>query len=218
MGDPKSGAAFVHRVVLGPIFPDAKFVFLWRHPIAVVSSISETWGRGYWNLAQWRTDVYDGVANLVEAYLEHAERSFAVQYENLVADPASAWTPLFDYLEVPFEPRTLETFTSIRMEARMGDPTGSRNYRTLTTQPLTKWRATVGNPFRKRWCRSYLEWIGPTRLAVMGYDLEALLRELDEAPNSLRRIGGDLAKNGYGWFKRAGRRQAATMLWRQRPR
>jgi hypothetical protein len=200
------------------IFPDAKFVFLWRHPLAVVSSISETWGGGNWNLAQWRTDVCDGVANLVEAYLAHADRSFAVRYEDLVADPASAWTPLFDYLGVSFDPRTLKTFTSVRIDARMGDPTGSRLYQTLTTQPLTKWRGSIGNPFRKRWCRNYLEWIGPTRLDVMGYDLEALLRELDEAPNGLQGLGADLSKNGYAWFKRVGREQAAALLWHRRPR
>lgn len=200
------------------IFPDAKFIFLWRHPLAVVSSIAETWGGGNWNLAQWRTDVYDGVANLVDAYREHADRSFAVRYEDLVTDPMSAWTPLFDYLDIPFDPQTLETFASVRLDARMGDPTGSRQYQTLATEPLTKWRRTVGNPFRKRWCRRYLEWIGPTRLGVMGYDLEALLRELDECPNGLRRLGADLAKNGYAWFKRFGRERAASLLWHRRPR
>jgi Sulfotransferase family len=200
------------------IFPEARFIFLWRHPLAVVASIVETWGRGAWNLAQWHVDVNDGLSNLVGAFEEHSAQSFAVRYEDLVASPTSAWPSLFDYLEIPFDPRTLETFDSVDVAARMGDRTGSRNYRTLATEPLTKWHATVRNPFRQRWCRSYLRWIGAERLEIMGYDLEVLLDELDNVPGSGQHLGVDLLKNGYAWSKRVGRERAAAFLWQRRLR
>lgn len=200
------------------IFPEARFIFLWRHPLAVVASIAETWGDRAWNLAQWHVDVNDGLSNLVGAYEAHSAQSFAVRYEDLVASPTSAWPSLFDYLEIPFDPRTLETFDSVDVAARMGDRIGSRDYHALTTEPLTKWHTTIRNPFRQRWCRNYLRWIGPERLAVMGYDLDIILEELDQIPGSGQRLGMDLLKNGRAWSKRVGRERAAALLWQRRPR
>ena len=63
-----------------------------------------------------------------------------------------------------------------------------------------------------------LRWIGPERLAVMGYDLDIILEELDQIPGSGQRLGMDLLKNGRAWSKRVGRERAAALLWQRRPR
>ena len=90
----------------------------------------------------------------------------------------------------------------------MGDPTGVERYRRLTTEPLEKWRRTLANPWRKRWCREYLTWIGRERLATMGYDLDALLADLDATPSSPRRVVSDAVHGTYwSW---AQRRKAAA--------
>ena len=68
-------------------FPDARFVFLWRHPLAMVASILETWGLGRWNLHYFKADVFDGVARLVAASRAHGERCVALRYEDLVREP-----------------------------------------------------------------------------------------------------------------------------------
>ena len=74
----------------------------------------------------------------------------------------------------------LTSFSDVRLEGSMGDPTGVHRYDTISEEPLEKWRSTLANPYRKRWCREYLRWIGGERLAVMGYELDELLAELDE--------------------------------------
>jgi len=90
----------------------------------------------------------------------------------------------------------------------MGDPTGVHRYRELSTEPLDKWRSTLGTAWRKRWCRAYLERIGAARLAAMGYDLDELLAELDALPSSPRHVVSDAVRGTY--WARAQRRKAAA--------
>jgi len=197
------------------LFPDGRFVFLWRNPLAVVASVVETWGRGRWIVERWRPDLFDGVAHLVSGFVAHGDRSLAVRYEDLVSDPDRAWPPLFEYLGLPFDPAVITSFGEISLEARMGDPTGSRRYDSISTEPLEKWKRTLANPVRKRWCRNYLRWIGESRLSVMGYSLSELLCGLDEIPTRPGRLGSDLSRAAYTSFDRTGRRTAARLLWRK---
>jgi hypothetical protein len=195
------------------LFPDAKFVFLWRNPLAVVASTVETWGRGRWKIGRWRVDLFDGLANLVASRERHADSSLSMRYEDLVSDPQGHWPQLFEYLELPFDPGILTSFPSVRVPGRFGDPTGVEAYDALTTRSIDKWRSTLANPFRKRWCRDYLRWIGAERLAVMGYQLDDLLERLDAVPVGTKRLGSDLVRSSAAWVVRAGRESGGRLLW-----
>jgi hypothetical protein len=196
------------------LFPDGKFVFLWRNPLAVVASIVETWGKGRWNLERWRHDLFDGPSSLVDGFERHAGRAHALRFEDLVSDPDGSLRPLFEYLELPYDPAVAASFSSVRLDARMGDKRGSGLYGALSTDPLEKWKGVVSSPVRKRWCRRYLRHIGRKRLAVMGYDLRVLEDELDAVPIDFRRLGSDLVLPSASRVARVGRVTAARMLWR----
>lgn len=90
----------------------------------------------------------------------------------------------------------------------MGDPTGVHRYQELSTEPLEKWKRTLGTPWRKRWCRAYLDWIGPERLVTMGYDPAELRRELDSLPSSPRHLASDAVHGSY-WTWAQRRKRAA---------
>ena len=225
MASPPSATYFVDKTPryhliadeLFDLFPDAAFVFLWRNPLAVVASIIETWSSGRWNLERWRSDLFDGPANLVGAYQRHAGRALAVRYEDLVERPEASWPPVFAHLGLAFDPAVLSSFTDVRLDARMGDRAGAGRYRQLTSEPVAKWRATVASPARKRWCRSYLRHLGAEQLAAMGYDLEALLRELDDVPTSIRGTTRDLAASTLSRANARAKETAARRLWRRPP-
>lgn len=180
------------------LFPDAKFIFLWRNPLAVAASIIETFGRGKWQLYDYKVDLFDGLANMVDAYQKYPDKIHAVRFEDLVANPEEAWKALFDYLQLPFQSEMLSSFSEVKLKGRMGDPTGTKRYQTLSTEPLEKWKQTLANPLRKAWCRRYLNWIGADRLAAMGYDQNCLHKELDGIPSRMRNIGSDLLRISYG--------------------
>jgi hypothetical protein len=188
-------------------FPDAKYLFLWRNPLAVVSSILDTWTKGRWNVDRWQGDLH-GIESLVAAYEAHRETSLAVNYETLVSDPDRTWPAIFEYLELPFDPSILTSFADVQLEGRMGDPTGVHRYQELSTEPLDKWKRNLGTIWRKRWCRSYLDWIGPERLMAMGYDPGQLRGELEALPSSPRHLVSD-AVHGTYWTWAQRRKRAA---------
>ena len=98
------------------------------------------------------------------------------------------------YLEIDFEPAALSRFAEVRLDGRMGDPTGRQRYSALSSEPRQKWKRTLANPVRKAWCRRYLRYLGPDRLATMGYDMDRMIGELDSQPLSLDSLVPDLGQ------------------------
>lgn len=180
------------------VFPEGKFVFLWRNPLAAAASMVETWYDGKWRLRSRRLDLEDSLVNLVRARRSADERAIDVRFEDLLTDPESQLKRICGYLELDFQPAMIDRFADVGFSGRLGDPTGTVRYRQLSTEPLTKWKRTFCNPLRKRWARKYLARIGPEALAQMGYDSSELIRELDDIPAGVRRMVGDVFETVRG--------------------
>jgi hypothetical protein len=173
------------------LFPEGKFIFLWRNPLSIVASIIDTWWNGRFYATSHREDLFVGLPRLIASYQARRARAYAVRYEDLVAADRSCWQPLVEYLGIDFDPRTLERFSDVRLEGRLGDPTGRQLYSTLSQAPIEKWRGTLANPIRKEWSRRYLRFLGSERLRVMGYDQAELLRDLEALPAGTDGLVGD---------------------------
>lgn len=178
------------------IFPEAKFVFLWRNPLSVVASMIETWGP--WRPTFMTADLFVGLPRLLAAREASPERSHALRFEDAASGDRATWEALMRYLEIEFDEAALTRFAEVEVEGRMGDPTGRRSYRALSSAPEAKWRSTLANPVRREWCRRYLLFLGADRLAVMGYDQRRLLAELEQLPRNLDGVGADLWQAAKG--------------------
>jgi hypothetical protein len=174
------------------LFPDGKFIFLWRNPLSVVASIIETWEP--WRPTLFRDDLFAGLPRLVSASLAAGARAHSVRFEDLAEGDHAALTALTSYLGLEFQPESLQTFASVELNGRMGDPTGVHRYSRLSAEPREKWRRTFSNPVRRAWMRRYLNVIGRERLAVMGYAASELELQLDLAPAGLDALGGDILR------------------------
>jgi hypothetical protein len=179
-------------------FPDAKFIFLWRNPLAVVSSIVETWDGDYWTPFKYKVDLYKGLEKLIETYEKHSDKSLAVRYEDLLLDPEQTMGKVCEYIGLDFRQEMLSGIGSVQLQGRMGDPTGVKQYQQLSAEPLEKWKRSICNPYRKYWCKRYLEWVGEKRMAAMGYKLQDELRALDALKVTGKYLIGDLLIQAYG--------------------
>jgi Sulfotransferase family len=184
------------------LFPEAKFVFLWRNPLSIVASIIET--RKQWHPTLYRSDLFIGLPRLVAAFRAHESAVHAIRFEDLLDGDQRTWTELMDYLGIAFDPHSLTSFAELKLAGRMGDPTGVKRYSALSSEPRDKWKDTLSNPIRKEWCRRYLRFLGDERLAVMGYERAEIVGELDALPTSvdrllpdLGRLVGDIAKEPF---------------------
>lgn len=182
------------------MFPESKAIFLWRNPLSIIASLMKTWGGGggKWNLHHFRMDLYEGLPNLVAAYGKYENRAMAVRFEDLVQEPQKFWPQVFSYLGEPFDPASLTEFSKVTMDGRVQDPNVSQHeYHTLRQDRVNGWQPILGNPLRKNWCKSYLAWLGPERLAIMGYNIAELEKELVEEPFTTNFLLSDIFRMPY---------------------
>ena len=114
----KSLGAAEHADLLLRLFPGAKFICLYRHPMDVIASGLEACP---WGLKGFGFDRYaaespgNAVLALAQYWADHAAaihaveqrfpgRCHRVRYEDLVADPEAVTEEMFGFLGVPLEP------------------------------------------------------------------------------------------------------------------
>jgi Sulfotransferase family len=180
------------------MFPTGRFVFLWRNPLAAAASMIESFGNGRWNLDRYSIDLHGGLERLVAASLRADPRATALRYEDLVADPRAQAGRIFEFLALDQAPDAASGFSAVELPGRMGDRTGRARYSTVSSEPLDRWRETMRNPLRKRWCRRYLDFVGDDRLAAMGYDAAELRAQVAELRTTSARIGSDVVARARG--------------------
>jgi len=182
------------------LFPDAKFILLQRNPLAIIASIIETWGGKKWNLFRYKVDLYDGMRNLVNLHARFSDQLIILKYEALISNPEIEISRICDALNIEYNSSLIDSFSNVKLKGRSGDPTGQKKYNSLSDEPVEKWKSVINNPWRKWWCRRYLNWLGDKRLESIGYSLDELLSELNAVPTVLKGMFTDLFIAIYGVF------------------
>ena len=187
------------------LFPDARFVFLWRNPLAVAASMIESFGHGHWNLDRYDVDLHGGLDRLIAAHERGDPRTVAIRFEDLVADPVAGTRTVFELLDLDPAMASAESFAGTSLNGRMGDRTGTASYTEISGEPVDRWRGTMANPLRKRWCAVYLRSLGPERLGAMGYDFDELARDVAGLRARPAGVASDAARRIYGYGRGARR-------------
>jgi hypothetical protein len=174
------------------LFPEGRFVFLWRNPLSIIASTIEAFER--WHPTMASNDLFIGLPRLVDAYLANRDRASSTRFEDLTGGDIAPWEQMITGLDLKFERDALQRFAEVTLDGRMGDMTGVNDYSTVSSEPNRKWRTILSNPLRVEWSRRYLRFLGENRLAVMGYDLATLLADLDSIPLGTTSLLGDTAR------------------------
>jgi hypothetical protein len=178
------------------LFPDAKFIFLWRNPLSVIASLMQTFAEGKWNLHYFKVDLFIGLENIIRTFENNRESSLSVNYETLIQMPEIELERIYNYLNL--EGDVGADILSSQLLGTMGDPTGTKAYTRVSTKPLEKWKEVICNPIRKQWCRKYLQRIGRDRWHSIGYNLDDMIADLNTAPMSTRYLLSDIGRIVYG--------------------
>ena len=167
------------------LYPEARYVVLTRHPIAVWSSFVDSFFDGDDRVAHDHNPLLERYVPAISRFLRTAKVPIHhVQYEDLVREPEDHARAIADFLRLEFEPGMVDygqTADGPRASTRgLGDPTTVSKETRPTTGSLSKWaRAATGRPERVGLYREILARLADEDLQTWGYSREEISRELD---------------------------------------
>ena len=164
-------------------FPEAKFVFLLRHPLAVLSSILSSWVHDDWQrLDNYACDLCEAPGRLAEALDHFGEQAIVVNYEELVKHPENTVRSLCGKLGLVFEPAMLEYGQREKPKGRMGDNVGIQRHNRPVTESCDKWKSELASPRQRYFAGRYLEFLDERVVGRLGYPKAQLIAEWHDLP------------------------------------
>jgi len=165
---------------IAKIFPRAKFIFLFRNPVHVMSSMMQTWCEGrFKKMYSYEMDLNHGFKALSKGFELLKDRSYAIQYETFVTNPKKYTSEICEYLNLKFDSNMIDNFSIQDTKGRMGDPTGVREYKKIDVRSLDKWKKTFNTSFRKKYLKKYIMGIDEKYFKIQGYEKEEIIYEID---------------------------------------
>ncbi|MDX1611060.1 MAG: sulfotransferase [Candidatus Thermoplasmatota archaeon] len=197
LGDP-STQYFLDKTpryhMIGPqlarFFPKAKYIILYRNPLAVAASMIEAGFTRFQQRDPYDHDLGQGPANLISTAEALGSRCIELRFEDLVSRSEKELSRLQKFLELQGQ-MSLDDAPVIGGGEGMGDPTGPKHYRTISSEPVAKWERTLATPLRRRWAQAYLDRLGDRTLQRMGYDPADLRSRLSDLPWDPRGVALD---------------------------
>lgn len=167
---------------LSRLYPQAKYVVLTRHPLAVFSSYANSFFEGDWVRAHAYNPILERYVPAMASFLrERPVPLCQVQYETLVASPAAQLERVFAFLGLSHEPDAVE-YGKTDMKAGMGDPIGVARHDRPVTDSVEKWAAELrADPAKERLARDMIARLADEDLALWGFPREHVWAGLEGA-------------------------------------
>ena len=170
---------------LAKLYPQARYIVLTRHPIAVWSSFVDSFFDGDDRVAHTHNPLLERYVPAIARFLRTASVPMhRIQYENLVQDPEEESRNLCTFLDLDYEPAMIDygSAPGARGESvrGLGDPTTVARETRPTTGSLSKWpEAASGRPERVALYREILARLADEDLESWGHPRAEIVAELE---------------------------------------
>jgi hypothetical protein len=167
------------------LYPDARYIVLTRHPIAVWCSYVDSFFDGDDRVAHEHNPLLERYVPAIGRFLRTAQVPIhRVPYENLVQEPEENARKICTFLEIEYESGMIDygsTGSSRGASTRgLGDPTTVSKETRPTTGSLSKWASSAtGRPDRVGLYRQILGRLSDEDLSTWGYPRTELMVQLD---------------------------------------
>ncbi|NNE18880.1 MAG: sulfotransferase [Myxococcales bacterium] len=165
------------------LYPDAKYVVLTRHPLAVFSSYANSFFDGDWHGAHAFNPILERYVPAMAAFLrERPVPLLHVAYEDVVTEPAPQLERIFAFLGLENDPDAVEYGKAAPAKSGMGDPiTVDREDRPVADK-IDKWAAELAHDSDKRaLAEQMIARIDPANLEAWQWPLDALWAPIEMA-------------------------------------
>ncbi len=162
------------------VFPEAHYIILLRNPLAVLSSILNSWIRKNWfSLYRFKHDFVDAPRFLLDAIKLLGNRCVVVHYEQLVGDPDKEVHRICDKLGIEFVPEMVEYGRQKLSRFNLGDDEEIYRHKRPSSEKIDKWTQSLDDPQVWLLIHDYLNLLGRETIEQMGYSYEELLGKIE---------------------------------------
>lgn len=165
------------------LYPDAKYVVLTRHPLAVFSSFANSFFDGDWQSAHAFNPILERYVPAMAHFLrERPVPLLHVAYENLVTKPESQLERVFAFLGLEDDPDAVEYGKAGPPKKGMGDPITVHTHDRPVADKLDMWAAELVDDAEKRaLAERMIGQIDPADLETWGWPAGALWAPIEAA-------------------------------------
>ena len=133
------------------LYPDAKYVVLTRHPLAVFSSYANSFFDGDWEAAHAFNPILERYVPAMAALIrERPVPLLQVAYEDLVTEPEPQLERIFAFLGLEHDPDAVDYGKAGAMKKGMGDPITVDTQGRPVTGSVDKWALELAADEKKR--------------------------------------------------------------------
>lgn len=156
---------------LAEIFSEAKFILLYRNPLAVLNSILKTWcHNNLSNLIEYKDDLLLAPCKMLEFEKKIKNKTYRVNYEAFVYNPEGVLKSICDFIGIIFHESMLDYSRAGNKEWKFGDQIGVYKSTRPTANAVDNWKKGLTDPQKKILAKSYIKKLGSEVIQEMGYD------------------------------------------------
>ncbi|MEM6533654.1 MAG: sulfotransferase [Myxococcota bacterium] len=183
------------------LFPNARFVVLTRHPMAIWHSQAHSFFGGDYRAALETNPLVEPYLASLGQFLREKPVDFVhVRYEDLVSEPETHMRRILSAWDLPFEPNTVEYGNAKHISKSYGDPMSVEKHRRPVVSSREAWASDLkSRPDALATARALIKRCNPEDLAAWGYPLDSFWDALGEADE---RATNPLSRFNSYWLKR----------------
>lgn len=176
---------------LSRVYPDAAYIVLTRHPLAIFSSFANSFFDGSYQEAHAYNPVVERYIPAMAAFLRNpSTRKLHVRYEDLVKAPEEWFEKICNHIGIPFEAEAVNygEHREKQQTGGLGDPIGVSQHSRPTTASVKKWAAEIhADPLKLSLAKKMISSLDPEDLTLCGYPLENLWQPLVQIEGTVQR-------------------------------
>ncbi|MDZ7776449.1 MAG: sulfotransferase [Bacteroidales bacterium] len=154
-------------------FPEAKFIFLWRNPAAVITSVINTWDTWY-KLSEFRYDLLDALDLMQKGRDIVGDNGLSIYYEEILREPKKQVQAICDHIGIPFEEDIIEYNQELKDKWIHGDQGTVYEKNHPDFAHADKWISSLNHPQIWRIVNDYINHLGNKKLQDIGYSYEQI--------------------------------------------
>ena len=164
------------------LYPEAHYVVLTRHPLAILSSYANSFFEGDFSQAYSFNPILHRYVPAIAALLRgRPVPHIRVRYEDVVADPSAQLRAIFEHIGVPHEESAVEYGEHRHEKGSFGDPKVDDHGRPVAKSVATWASELTADPSKLRFAREIISELDPEDLAAWGYPKDELWAPLEGA-------------------------------------